>query len=75
MNLLLALKPFLQPLPVDNFWMFFIIPIALVIALVYKSLKHPDEKTILHQAARLTVVIVVYMAIASVALYALIAVI
>ncbi len=65
----LALKPFLQPLPIDEVWMLFIIPIAAAIALVYKSLKHPHENTIIPQAIRLTVVIVVAIALASVGLH------
>jgi len=38
----LAYWPFLQPLPLERFWLWMLLPLVYVIALVYKSLKLPS---------------------------------
>jgi len=39
MSWLLAYRPFLEPLPVWNYWYLLVIPLCAAVAVVYKSMK------------------------------------
>lgn len=69
---LLAWTPFLQPLPLEAYWMWLILPIAAAIAVVYKALKLRNIEQLPVEAAKLTVVIIASMIIAAIALYVLV---
>ncbi len=60
-----AWRPFLDPLPLHEHWMWLLLPLTLVIALVYKTLKTEDLSKLPGQTLRLTVTILVFMAVAA----------
>ena len=67
--LTLAWRPFLEPLPLSDQWMWLIIPLAFVIALVYRTLKLPDLARLPMQTLRLTVMILLFMVAAAAILF------
>lgn len=67
--MLLAWRPFLDPLPLHEPWMWLLVPLALAIAVVYKTLKLEDLRDVPVQAARLTGVIVLSMIAAATLLW------
>ncbi len=62
---MLAWRPFLEPLPVDRFWLLLIVPMALAIAIVYKALRIDDLRQLPRKAAGLAAQIILYMALAA----------
>ncbi len=68
---LLAYTPFLQPLDVDAYWLWFIAPLALAIAIVYKTIKLRDLTALPRQSAMLACQIVFLMALAAAVLWVL----
>lgn len=42
MQLTLAYRPFLDPLPVDRIWLVLLFPLLIAIAVVYKAVKIPN---------------------------------
>ena len=40
-SLTCAWRPFLDPLPIDRYWLWLILPMVLAIAVVYKAVKIP----------------------------------
>mgnify|MGYP006291850431 CR=1 FL=1 len=68
---LLAWTPFLQPLPLDDHWLWLVIPIVVIISIVYKTIKVEDLNTLPKQAAMLATQIFVFMALAAAGLYLL----
>jgi hypothetical protein len=69
MMLTAAWRPILDPLPLQSYWLALLLPLAVAIAVAYKTLKLPDLRHLPRQAAQLTVLIVVFMIIAAVALW------
>jgi hypothetical protein len=67
----LAWRPFLEPLPLHDPWFALLIPLVLVIALVYKTLKLPDLADLPGATARLTGLILLALALAAATLYLL----
>jgi hypothetical protein len=61
MNLLLAYRPFLDPIHADRWWYLLLIPLALGIAVSYKAVRIPDLKDYSRQVAVMTVQIVLAM--------------
>ena len=61
----LAYRPFLDPIPLDGYWMLMLLPIALAISIIYKCTKLKDLSQLPRQAATMTVQIVVFMAAAA----------
>ena len=66
-----AWRPFLEPLDLHEQWMWLIIPVALAIAIVYKTLKLPDLRQLPWQAARLAAIIIAALIAAAIGLWAL----
>jgi len=62
-------RPFLDPLPLEEYFMLFLLPLIVVIAVVYKTIKLEDLSLLPRAAGILTVQIVVFMALAAVALW------
>ena len=48
----LAYTPFLEPLEVDRYWLVLILPLALAISVVYKTIKLADLSQVPRQAAK-----------------------
>lgn len=64
---------FMEPMNgLESYWMLLILPIAAAIAVVYKALKLADLNKLVYESARLTLVIVAFMAAAAAVLYAVV---
>ena len=58
-------RPFLQPLPVWNYWPWLLVPLAVAVAVVYKSIKCRRVKQVPKEAAVLTLWILGGMVVAA----------
>ncbi len=67
----LAYRPFLDPLPIDGYWMLLLIPLVLSIAVVYKTIKTDRLYKIPREASILAAQIVAFMVLAALALWML----
>ncbi|MCX5661869.1 MAG: hypothetical protein NTW19_19500 [Planctomycetota bacterium] len=65
----LGYRPFLDPLPLETYWLLLMPPMAIAIALVYKTIKLDSLEQLPRQAALLAVQIVAFMAMAAVGLW------
>ncbi|MCC6675620.1 MAG: hypothetical protein IT436_00625 [Phycisphaerales bacterium] len=59
--LLLAYRPFIDPVDIQRIWYFLLIPLALGIAITYKAVRIPDMRRYPRQVALMTVQIVIAM--------------
>jgi len=66
---LLAWRPLLDPLPVEGFWLWLMLPMALAVATVYKAIKIEDLSRLPVQAVWLAVQFVVVMMLAAAVLW------
>lgn len=66
---LLAYRPFLDPLAIDRYWIWFLPPLILVIALVYRTIKADTLDGLAKRAGYLAFQISVFMLLAAAALY------
>lgn len=69
MTALLAYTPLLDPLPLHDWWLALLPPLAFAIALVYKTLKLASLERLWPEVGRLTVTIVLAMIGAAIVLY------
>ena len=67
-----AYRPFMQPLPVWDYWVWLLLPLSLAISVVYKSVRIDSMRRVPLEALRLAVWIVTVMAAAAVALLLLV---
>lgn len=67
--LTMAWRPFLDPLPIDRYWLAMLIPLALAISLVYKAIRLSDLKQLPRQAALMAFQMLFYMALAGAAVW------
>jgi len=68
---LLAYRPFLDPLPVDRFWLLLLVPLVILVAVVYKAIRLPDLAHLPRQSASLAAQILIFMVLAAAALWLL----
>lgn len=68
----LAYRPFLEPLPVWDYWIWLLLPLVFAISVVYKSVRVESMRRVPLEAVRLMLWIVVAMAIAAAALLLLV---
>ena len=61
----LGYRPFIDPLPIDDFWLALLLPLVLAIAVVYKTIKLDDLSRLASQSAYLAAQIVAFMIIAA----------
>jgi len=66
---ILAYRPFLEPLPIDDYWVWLVIPLVLAICIVYKTIKDDDLRKLPRQAASLTAQVLIFMVLAATALW------
>ena len=66
---MLAYRPFLDPIQIDRFWLWFLPPLILIIALVYRTIKTETLKGLPGRAGYLAFQISVFMVLAAAALY------
>jgi hypothetical protein len=62
-------RPFLDPLPLDTYWLLLLPPLVLAIAVIYKTIKLDDLAQLPRQALFLAGQIVAFMALAAAALW------
>jgi hypothetical protein len=67
----LAFRPFLDPVPVDQYWMLMLLPMVAAIAVVYKTIKTDRLEKIPREATVLAAQIVAFMVMAAAALWML----
>ena len=65
-------RPFLQPMPVWDYWYLLLLPLCLVVAVVYKAIKCNSMKKMPKEALAITVWILVSFAAAGAALAGLV---
>lgn len=68
---LLAYRPFLDPAPIDRYWLWLLPPLILVIALVYRTIKSEVLVALPRHAGYLAFQISVFMVLAAAALWLL----
>jgi hypothetical protein len=65
-------RPFLQPMPVWNYWYVLLLPLCVAVAVVYKAIKCNSMKHVPREAAAITLWILVSFAAAAAALAGLV---
>ena len=65
----LCYRPFLDPAPVDRYWLWLLPPLVIAIALVYRTIKSDDLTEVPRRAAYLVFQVAVFMVAAAVALW------
>ena len=70
-SLTLAWRPFLDPAPIDRYWLWLLPPLIIVIALVYRTIKSDSLSRLPRAAGYLAFQISVFMVLAAAALYLL----
>lgn len=61
----LAWRPFLEPAPVDEWWLVFCLPVLLAVAVVVKTLRGTPLRRLSVEAVRLVMQILFFMIIAA----------
>lgn len=69
--LTLGFRPFLDPLPIDRYWMLLLLPLVIGISVVYKTIKVDNLERLPREAAVLAAQIVAFMIMAAAALWML----
>lgn len=69
--MLMAFQLFLEPLPLSGYWLYMMVPLVVVIAVVYKTIKINDLSKLPQQAASLTLQILFYMVLGQATLWLL----
>lgn len=69
MTTALAFRLFLEPMPLDDYWLVLLVPLAIVIAVVYKTIKLDDLAQLPSQAVYLATQILLFMVLAAAALW------
>ncbi|MEX0744550.1 MAG: hypothetical protein WD118_03015 [Phycisphaeraceae bacterium] len=67
-----AWVPLIEPMPIESFWQALLVPLAVAIAVVYKTIKIEDLRQLPRQAMVLTSQIVVLMALAAIVIWVLV---
>lgn len=70
-----AWRPFLDPIPLDDVWLILLVPMVIAIAVVYKTIKTENLKTLARESANLSLQIGLFMVAAAVILWAVTAVV
>ncbi|MEM1353353.1 MAG: hypothetical protein AAGH88_00570 [Planctomycetota bacterium] len=66
---LLAYRPFLDPAPIDRYWLWLLPPLIVIVAVVYRVIKTDDLRRLPGSAGYLAFQIALFMIVASVGLY------
>lgn len=65
----LAYRPFLEPLPIDDYWLWLLLPLVIVTCLIYKTVKTDDLRKLPRQTTNLIAQVLIFMALAAAALW------
>ncbi|MGB0766864.1 MAG: hypothetical protein ACPGYV_04065 [Phycisphaeraceae bacterium] len=68
-EIILAWRPFLDPAPIDRYWLWFLPPLILLVALVYRTIKSESLTGLARRAGYLAFQISVFMVLAAAALW------
>lgn len=68
---LLGYRPFLEPAPIDRYWLWMLPPLVIGIAVVYRTIKSDDLDRMPRRAAYLAFQVAVFLVAASVTLWVL----
>lgn len=71
MTTLLGYTPFLDPLPIDRYWMWLIVPLVVLVSLTYKTLKVTELSQLPRQAGLMALQVLAFMVCAAVAVWLL----
>lgn len=71
MPLLGAWRVWLDPLPIDAYWLWLLLPLSLAISLVYKAIRLDDLSQLPRQVAVMTFQMVLYMGLCGGAIWLL----
>jgi len=66
---LLAYRPFLDPASIDRYWLWFLPPLILIVALVYRTIKTESLVGLARRAGYLALQISVFMVLAGALLW------
>ena len=66
---LLAYRPFLDPAPIDRYWLWFLPPLILIVALVYRTIKTETLVGLPRRAGYLALQISIFMVLAAAVLW------
>ncbi|MFG0328538.1 MAG: hypothetical protein ACF8PN_01455 [Phycisphaerales bacterium] len=69
MTLLLAWRPFLDPLAIEQSWWLFLFPLVLGISMVYKAVRLPSLQRFWRQTLKMSLQIVAAMVVLAAALF------
>jgi len=71
--LLLAYRPFLDPLPIGNSagWVWLLVPLVILVSVAYKTIKLNDLRELPKKSAILAAQILIFMGFAAAALWVL----
>lgn len=58
---LLAWRPFLDPIHLEGYWMWLIVPLVVAITIVYKAIKLEDLSYLPREVAKLSAQIIAFM--------------
>ncbi len=72
---LLAYQPFLDPLPVWDYWIWLLIPLTVAVSIVYKSIKCKSMATVPREAAGIAFWIIFCMASAAGVLWGIVTIV
>lgn len=70
-HLLLAYRPFLEPIPVDRYWPWLLLPPVIAVAAVYKAIKLQDLSSLGREVLKMSAQIVAFVVLAAAFLWAL----
>ena len=65
----LAYRPFLEPIPLEGFWLLLLVPLILAVAIIYKSVKIENMALLPRQAVMMAAQILAFMVMAAAALW------
>jgi len=69
--IILGWRPLIEPLPLDDPWLWLMIPLVLSVSIVYKAIKLEDMSKLPRQALELTSQFILLMALAAAILWVL----
>ncbi len=68
-TLTLGFRPFMEPIPLDKYWMLLLIPLVVGISVVYKTIKMSNLKRLPYEATVMALQIIAFMIMAAFALW------
>ena len=67
----LAFRPFMEPLPIDRYWMLLLVPLVIGVSVTYKAIKVDRLEKLPRESAVLVLQIIAFMVMAAAGLWLL----